>query len=163
MNLFHEAKYRESLAPLLNQKQLSARQQRAFAWLDVLSNAPSTPREYMLRAITARKLSKRDAERYVLGTALSAAERRRDYLKWDGEAFDLFVMECLYDFYGDYNARTMRATIREWEEELWNIIQELRSSKQARELLIDSWLAVHGPYYKPKPSTFTRDDTEPAF
>ena len=163
MNLFHEAKYSESLAPLIKCKPVSARQQRALAWQDIKGNPPQQPREFLLRAIVGQTLSKRDADRDVFGTRLSKTERRRDYLSRDGEAFDLFLMDCLYEFYGDYNASTMSSTIREWEEKLWDIIQEVRSKKHAREILIDSWLDAHGPYYKSNKTSFSRDDSQPAF
>ncbi len=164
MNVFHEAKYRESLSPLLKCKPMSARQQRVLAWRDITGSAPDGPRHFLLRAIVEQRLSKRDADRDVFGTALSLAERRRDYLSRDGEAFDLFLMDCLYEYYGDYNASTMNTTIRAWEAELWDIVQEVRSKKHAREILIDAWLAAHGPYYKRNETPFTRDhDTHPAF
>jgi hypothetical protein len=163
MNLFHEAKYRESLAPLLSQKAVSMSGQRVLAWQDIKGTAPTQPREYLLRAITGVTLSKRHADRFVFGTALTPRERGRDYLRRDGEPFDLFLMDCLYDFYGTYNAHEMSTTIREWEDTLSDIIQEVHSRKQAREMLIDAWLDAHGPYYKNYKTSFWRDDSQPAF
>jgi hypothetical protein len=163
MNLFHEAKYRESLAPLLKCKPVSGRQQRALAWRDIKGNAPTHAREYLLRAITGVTLSKRHADRYVFGTALTPRERRRDYLRQDGEPFDLFLMDCLYDFYATYNAHEMSTTIREWEDTLSDIIKEVHSRKQAREMLIDAWLDAHGSYYKNYKTSSSRDDSQPAF
>ena len=169
-NLFREAKYRESIKPLLMAKPLSFRQQREAAWQWGTACPSHTPREYLLRSIAAGiLLSKRHADHYVFGTHLTAQERRRDYLKPDGEPFDLFIQDALYDFYGEYNACTMSDTIHEWEEELWNIIRDVRSHKHAREILIETWLDLHGPFYKTTVSVhelsstdFTRD-AQPAF
>ncbi|GEM_PF-6609238 len=170
---FEERKTRHR-SRLYTLPELPKREQERAAWEAIQADFPATPRAYLLRELAkGMKLAKKDADRSVFGSHLRPSERSRNYLSSDGQPFDLYISECIADFYPDsysWSGERLGDVESEWLSALHDIVQEVHSTKAARELLIVAYLKQHGPSYEephrtvlPESSAPVWDEFAPAF
>lgn len=141
MNIFSEARYREQMAPLMEQK--PARGQHKLAW-DRVKELPfgSVRHSVLMFLASGGKLRKSDADSLVFG----GNGERRNYLTKSGLGFDTFVHERAYELLSD---GAIVYDELDAMNELCDIVQSVTSSRQAREILVQHYLDTHGTIYKP--------------